>query len=380
MTDMYTYRHVLSCFLILLVAVAMTACDQGAQNYDYESGSSLSIAGPTEVVVPDTTSYYVRAFTIEKDYSWSVNGNDPLNVRRDGEYIDAAIPSTGVYTIEVDDGEYTGSLDVQAVRTDMLSQADRYSGNFGLLTTAAQTTSLTDTLSGGGPLTLLGPNQEAILDAFDANDDGELASSEIPAPDVMADILRYHTLADSLESGDISDGDQVETLLEDGGMNEQLSFSVSNGEIQAGGATVTDPFDLPATSGYLHAVDQVISPPIALADFRDQESAEGDTVVTQTVNLPEGGFVVMHDSTELADGNVINSIRGHSEYLEAGIHKNVEIVLDNSVSDGTVLGAMPHQDTNDNETYDFTTSVGTEDGPYTRDGNAVIDYGVVTVP
>jgi PGF-CTERM protein len=41
---------------------------------------------------------------------------------------------------------------------------------------------------------------------------------------------------------------------------------------------------------------------------------------------------------------------------------------------------MPHQDTNDNEAYDFVDSEGAEDGPYTTDeGDAVVDDATLTI-
>ena len=43
------------------------------------------------------------------------------------------------------------------------------------------------------------------------------------------------------------------------------------------------------------------------------------------------------------------------------------------------LGAMPHLDTNGNQTYDFLTSNGDADGPYTMDGQPVLDSAMFTV-
>lgn len=107
--------------LLLLVGLATTlvACDLSEQNYDYRPGDSLAIVGPTGVEVGTTAEYYVRAFTIEKDYTWTVNGEAPDNVRRDGEFIDVSFPAAGVYTIEVTttgggDPGYTGTLEVTA--------------------------------------------------------------------------------------------------------------------------------------------------------------------------------------------------------------------------------------------------------------------------
>lgn len=107
-------------FVAALMVVGLVACDFSEQNYDIEPGDSLAIAGPTEVEVGDTEEYYVRAFTIEKEYSWTVNGEAPDNVRRDGEFIDVSFPEAGTYTIEVTatgggDPDYSGTLEVTAV-------------------------------------------------------------------------------------------------------------------------------------------------------------------------------------------------------------------------------------------------------------------------
>lgn len=109
-------RRTLPLLLALLIAVSLSACDFGEQNFDFESGNTLAIAGEAEVVVPDTTDYFVRAFTITKDYSWTVSGAAQIvEVRRDGEFIDVAFTEPGTYTIEVNDGQHTGTLEVEAV-------------------------------------------------------------------------------------------------------------------------------------------------------------------------------------------------------------------------------------------------------------------------
>jgi len=116
---------------------------------------------------------------------------------------------------------------------------------------------------------------------------------------------------------------------------------------------------------------------VAAATFEDQASG-GTTVVVDEVFVPEGGFVTMHDSS-LGDGAVFESIRGTSEALEPGLHRDVVVTLDEPLEEDDTLFAMPHQDTNDDDAYDFETSEGAEDGPYTADGGAVVDPGNVTV-
>ena len=108
------------------------------------------------------------------------------------------------------------------------------------------------------------------------------------------------------------------------------------------------------------------------------EEDELATITVDSAYLPQGGFVTIHDGT-LADGAVFDSVRGTSEYLEEDtLHEDIEVELDDPYTeDGTAI-AMPHQDTNDNETYDFVTSEGEEDAPYTAGGEIVVATASVT--
>lgn len=357
--------------LVVVMAGALSACDMAEQNYDAEPGNSLDIEGSTEVIVPDTTEYFVRAFTIDKQYEWSLNGTgaEIVQTRREGEFVDLGFTQKGTYSLGIDDGEYTGTLDIQAVLTDPADQAARQ--GFSLLATAVSAAGLGDALSAGDQdLTVMGPTDAAFLAALDADDDGAIGEGELPSAGVLADILSYHVIADSVGSAAITDGATAPTLL-----GEDLTFGVAgDGSITVEGASVVEPFDLPVVGGYVHAIDQVLLPPVASSDFNDQESADGQTVTVAGVYLPNGGFIAMHEQDN--SGNA-GAVVGNSDYLEPGIHNDVEITLNNPVSDGTVLGAMPHTDDGD-EVYEFP--VLGQDGPYTKDGAAVIDYGTVTVP
>ncbi|NHN40899.1 PGF-CTERM sorting domain-containing protein [Halorubellus sp. JP-L1] len=149
--------------------------------------------------------------------------------------------------------------------------------------------------------------------------------------------------------------------------NEQYDFLTSEGAedgpyVAAGGAVVT--------------TSQVTVTPEATVSFGAQES-DGQTVVVDSVTLNKGGFVTIHDAS-LQDGAVFESVRGTSTYLEAGTHEDVEVTLDSPVEEDTTLVAMPHQDTNANQAYDFVSSEGANDGPYVADGGAVVAAGQVT--
>lgn len=137
------YNNINSLILSCIIVAGLIACDvTGEQNYDFEPGNSLNIVGAdsiniprmmvdvdttiagndttfdtTRTEVPATESYYVQAFTIEKDYSWNVEGGASSSVYRSGEFIDLTFEEGGIYTLSVDDGEYQGTLEIEVVDT-----------------------------------------------------------------------------------------------------------------------------------------------------------------------------------------------------------------------------------------------------------------------
>jgi len=121
---------------------------------------------------------------------------------------------------------------------------------------------------------------------------------------------------------------------------------------------------------------RVRAPPTATVSISDQSG--GDTIVVDSAELSDGGFVTIHDSS--LSESPFDSVRGTSTYLAAGSETDISITLDDPYeSSGTAI-AMPHLDTNGNQQYDFVSSEGGEDGPYTDDGgNIVTDSASVTV-
>ena len=121
----------------------------------------------------------------------------------------------------------------------------------------------------------------------------------------------------------------------------------------------------------------------ALLEFRNQSVADGSVTVEAAV-LSDGGFVTLHDA-RLLQGDALGSVVGVSEYLEPGLHPLVEIEVDDPEGITEVelparpLLPMPHFDTNDNQAYDFVETEGSDDGPYTEAGQAIVDAGLVTL-
>lgn len=122
--------------------------------------------------------------------------------------------------------------------------------------------------------------------------------------------------------------------------------------------------------------------PTASATLNDQSvppPAQVQTITVASVEMSNGGFVTIHDQT-LQDGQPFESVRGTTDFLESGSHSDVEVRLDDNLEESQTVFAMPHQDTDEDRTYDFLTSEGQDDGPYTDDaGNAVIDPAQITV-
>jgi predicted ribosomally synthesized peptide with SipW-like signal peptide len=108
----------------------------------------------------------------------------------------------------------------------------------------------------------------------------------------------------------------------------------------------------------------------ASVNFEDQES-DGSSVLVDSVTLPDGGYVVIHASDDGAPGDVL----GNSPYLSAGTSSDVTVSLDPPISSSQELIAMAHMDDGDQE-YEFPG----DDGPYTKDGAAVIDAAQITLP
>jgi flagellar protein FlaJ len=106
----------------------------------------------------------------------------------------------------------------------------------------------------------------------------------------------------------------------------------------------------------------LLSSPVASVQF--QEQFGGETVEVEEVTLSDGGYVVVY--LHRPDGEVV----GTSEYLPAGTHKSVEIELNRELPNDVTVVAIPHQDTNGNEEFDYQTGSDV-DGVYPPGTDAV---------
>ncbi|WP_049941876.1 DUF7282 domain-containing protein [Haloterrigena turkmenica] len=123
----------------------------------------------------------------------------------------------------------------------------------------------------------------------------------------------------------------------------------------------------------------------ATVTFENQTS-NGTAVTVNNTTLPEGGFAVIHAAapvdgdenetvTNLSEEYETGAVLGNSTYLDPGENENVTVELNESLNESQVLIAMAHQDTNDNETYEFPEA----DDPYTSDDEPVTDDAMITL-
>jgi PGF-CTERM protein/surface glycoprotein (TIGR04207 family) len=166
--------------------------------------------------------------------------------------------------------------------------------------------------------------------------------------------------------------DDVEAT-EDGTFEAEFDFSDVSANTTFEASIIGGNFDEADTD-----VAGVVEPARTAEVSIDDQETDGSTVTVASATLSEGGFVTIHDST-LNDGEVLSSVRGTSDYLESGENSDIEISLDTPYNESGTAIAMAHQDTNDNEEYDFLTSNGSDDGPYTEDGSPVVDTAELNV-
>jgi hypothetical protein len=98
-----------------------------------------------------------------------------------------------------------------------------------------------------------------------------------------------------------------------------------------------------------------------------EQSSNGGSVVVDAVEFEEGGFVALH-RVSYVDGAFTESVVGVSGYHESGLHRDVPVQLRESLdrdSDHRLI-AVAYRDSDADESFDFVTTDGDADRPYTN--------------
>ena len=124
-------------------------------------------------------------------------------------------------------------------------------GNFSTLISAVEAAGLAETLTGEGPFTVFAPTDEAFAALPEGTLD-ELLMEE--NSDQLSGILTYHVVPMEAMSGDLTDGQEIETVN-----GEMLTVSIDGDTVMINEATVVTP-DVAASNGVIHAIDTVLMP------------------------------------------------------------------------------------------------------------------------
>jgi transforming growth factor-beta-induced protein len=143
----------------------------------------------------------------------------------------------------------TDEMEVYVPTQDIVELA--VANGFNSLAAALTRADLVDALQGSGPFTVFAPTDEAFANLLAAI--GQSSVDDVPVS-VLQSILTYHVIAGDISSEMVSDG-EVNALS-----GEALSFTTSNG-IQVNGVSVINPYDVDATNGIIHTINEVLVPP-----------------------------------------------------------------------------------------------------------------------
>ena len=134
-----------------------------------------------------------------------------------------------------------------------------------LLEAAVIAAGLVEALSAEGPFTVFAPTDAAITALVEAL---EITAEDLLALPDLGEILQYHVVAGAAMSGDLTDGQEIETLL-----GENVTVTINAEGVFVNDAQVTAA-DIEAGNGVVHVIDAVLLPP----------APETNTVVDVIVN------------------------------------------------------------------------------------------------
>ncbi len=164
----------------------------------------------------------------------------------------AAIFATSILIVGCNKDEDNETMPTQPDNIVKLAQDN----GFNSLATALTITDLIDDLQGDGPFTVFAPTDEAFAALL--SEIGQSDINDVPK-DVLEQILLYHVVPASVMSSQVSAG-SVTTL-----QGSDISLETMNG-IMVNNASVIMPFDVEASNGVIHTIDQVIVP-ASIAQF-----------------------------------------------------------------------------------------------------------------
>ena len=203
-----------------------------------------------DILLYHVVSGVVESADVENGlYITTVQGDSSIISVIDGEgYIDQAMITN--FDVEADNGIIHIINDVILPQNSIIDVA--VSNGFSILTEAVVTSglvpALVDPLS---ELTVFAPTDAAFADLLTELD---ITAADLLAREDLADILLYHVLGNKVASGDLNDGQVVETLL----AGESIIIDLTNG-VKINTSTV-ELADVTTDNGIVHVIGKVLLP------------------------------------------------------------------------------------------------------------------------
>jgi uncharacterized surface protein with fasciclin (FAS1) repeats len=194
---------------------------------------------PGDIRAADLTDGAMVTTVEGTDLTIDLSGETPMV---NGANIIATDVVTENGVIHLIDGVLTENLDLVDVATV---------NGFGTLVSLVEQQGLTATLrtdNMGDGFTVFAPTEDAFA-----------ALETVPEGDALTDVLLYHVVGATVGSGDLSDGQVVETLLEGATFTVNIDggVTITDGAGNTVNVTVTD---VQAANGVIHVVDAVLLP------------------------------------------------------------------------------------------------------------------------
>ncbi|WP_052345172.1 fasciclin domain-containing protein, partial [Alkaliflexus imshenetskii] len=161
------------------------------------------------------------------------------------------------------------------------------------LATAVTEAGLVSALQGEGPFTVFAPTNAA----FDALPEGLLATLLADPTGDLTNILLYHVVGAKAKSTDLSNGQQIATLLTD----FKVKVTINDDGVFINDAHVTVA-DLEAENGVVHVIDAVLVP------------SSGETLPATVVDIIVGSADHTTLATAVTEAGLVSALQGEGPF------------------------------------------------------------------
>ncbi len=176
------------------------------------------------------------------------------------------------------------------------------------------------------------------------NNGAPMVPEIISVPKMVEENTTSDVVIELKDGEEVEDGETLWVMLHtDDGVIGEYEFNGTNG------------LDAPITNEAGDIVTESFMVSLANAVTANEQDLVNGVVNVESIKLEQDGYVVIHASNEAGDGPMVPQIISQPVYLEAGEYENVGVPLTNdaNVEAGDVLWIMLHNDTGEEQVYEF---------------------------